>query len=109
MTPATLRSVTVEDQGYPWYLNDFFKLSTPLLYDRYYACTGAIADNITQTGGQLDRWVLPAASELATLSIIGNDMGFGNIIKNCIIGKPDKGSAAMRSCHLPKGYSLTAA
>lgn len=74
------------DGGYPWKLDEYLQLLaddtlafTPL------PCSSDVANDITKEGGQLDRWY-PSNSDIATLSIIGNDFKFGLIVTTCIVG-----------------------
>lgn len=54
-------------------------------------CSGDVADNVTSATGQISQWIDPIKHELATLSIIGNDLNFGTIVKTCIVGYGEKG------------------
>lgn len=74
------------DGGYPWFLDANFKLLAnhgnnfqPL------ACSGDVVNDMFKPDAQLELWY-PQDSDLATLSISGNDFKFGPIVETCIVG-----------------------
>lgn len=72
--------------GYPWKLDENLQLLADGGLDfQPLPCSGDVATDITKDSGQLDQW-FPAKSDIATLSIIGNDFKFGPIVVPCIVG-----------------------
>jgi lysophospholipase L1-like esterase len=51
------------------------------------ACSGAVITEIISGGAnsQIDAWINPADSDIATLSIGGNDVGFSKILDACVL------------------------
>ncbi|CAF9936141.1 MAG: hypothetical protein ALECFALPRED_006712 [Alectoria fallacina] len=51
------------------------------------ACSGATVQNLLSGGAhsQVDAWANPSVTDIATLSIGGNDIGFYNILTACVL------------------------
>lgn len=51
------------------------------------ACSGATVENILSGGAysQVDAWTNPTVTDIATISIGGNDIGFYNILTACVL------------------------
>lgn len=72
--------------GYPWFLDTNFKLlANHGNHFQPLACSGDVVNDMFKPGAQLEQWY-PQDSDLATLSISGNDLKFGPIVKTCIVG-----------------------
>lgn len=72
--------------GYPWFLDTNFKLlANHGNHFQPLACSGDVVNDMFKPGAQLEQWY-PQDSDLATLSISGNDFKFGPIVETCIVG-----------------------
>ncbi|KAF7556209.1 hypothetical protein G7Z17_g1603 [Cylindrodendrum hubeiense] len=66
------------DRGYPSALQAFIN-GHPIADENLWACTGAKADQVKAQAEHLDETV-----DLATISVGGNNVGFGAIINDCV-------------------------
>ncbi|MFJ9781069.1 SGNH/GDSL hydrolase family protein [Amycolatopsis sp. NPDC101161] len=69
--------------------------------DGFRACSGAVTSNITDTvqwneGTQLDLWP-DSTTQVVTLTIGGNDIGFADFAKACVLSTCQSGSSAYNS------------
>lgn len=49
------------------------------------ACSGAKISDVLKASGQIDSWTNPSVSDIATISIGGNDIGFSKILNHCVL------------------------